>query len=291
MELKSLEKKYKAGVEVIKAHGYYEQIIAEAHFLVKYINPQFFLKIFSENLFVDIKGVFGSFVRQDLRKVYKEMITFPNVPVSFFLEQRYVNLIILQKCASNLRYQVKSLTRMSVIKDLKFKSSFFQTVSRKLNGEIQDYYQVLERRYKQYFRMKFVQRSNNNENISMQCIEDLAKNYDDHLLIAINRFYQLSSAINFVKDLFKMEIENELRNHMATVFFEKQDKLERIIDYFINDLKRNFIHTLYRHIKNGKSFEWIEKGMHQFIESERFEILLRRVILQTLTIIRRHRRN
>ena len=32
MELKSLEKKYKAGVEVIKAHGYYEQIIAEAHF-------------------------------------------------------------------------------------------------------------------------------------------------------------------------------------------------------------------------------------------------------------------
>ena len=288
MELKDLEKKHQAGVKIIRERGYYPRLLDEAHYLIKYIDSQFFLELFSENLFCDIRGVFGSFVRLDLKKVYEDMKNNPTVPIGFYLEQKYMNLVILQKCASNLRYQVKSLIRMRRIKELSFKSRFFTEISRKMEGEIQENYKLLERNYKVYFRERFSMRRNTEHKISIQCFDETAKLYDLHFLKILNQFMSLSQAINLVKDVFNYYLEIEIRNHLATVFYERQDRLERIIDYFINDLKRNFIHTMSLHLRQGRSFEWIKTGLQQFIDSERFEVLLRRVILQTLSIIRRH---
>lgn len=292
MELQDLEKKYQAGLKIIKDRGYYERLLDEARFLIKYIDSQFFLELFSENLFSDIRGVFGSFVRQDLKKVYKDMKNNPNIPVGFYLEQKYMNLVILQKCATNLRYQVKSLTRMPKIKELSFNSRFLKAVSRKLEGEIQENFKILEENYKVYFRKRFTEKPSNEDKISLRCIENTAEMYDQYFLKVLNNFLGLSAAINLVKEIFHYNIELEIRNHLASVFYERQDKLERIMDYFINDLKRNFIYTMARHLRSGRSFEWIKTGFQQFIDSGRFESLLRKVIMQTLSILRnRHPQN
>ena len=95
-------------------------------------------------------------------------------------------------------------------------------------------------------------------------------------------------AINFVKDLFKTEIESKIVNQLAPIF-DQQDKFHKLIDYFINDLKRNFIYALIKHQKNGKSYEWIREGMEAFIEGERFGALLQKVIYQTLSIMQHNR--
>jgi hypothetical protein len=288
MELKELEQKYQAGVKIIRERGYYPRLLDEAHYLIKYIDSHFFLELFSENLFCDIRGVFGSFVRQDLKKVYNDMKNNPTIPIGFYLEQKYMNLVILQKCASNIRYQVKSLIRLRKVKELSFKSRFFTEVSRKMEGEIQENYKLLERNYKVYFRERFSRKPSSEDKISLKCVDETAELYDKQFLQVFNRFLSLSQAINFVREVFSHYLEIEIRNHLATVFYERQDKLERVIDYFINDLKRNFIHTMSRHLRKGRSFEWIRTGFQQFIDSERFEMLLRRVILQTLSIIRRN---
>lgn len=286
MDLTELEQRHKLGVQIIRERGYYDRLISEAHLMIKYIDNQFFLKLFSENLFDDLRGVFTSFIRQDLRSIYQEIVSRPDVPITVYLEREYMSLTILQKCTTNLRYQVKSLVRMKKVKSLEFKSSFLQAVSRKLHGEVQDLYHLLATNYKQYFRMQFTRLHQNEDRVSLKCIDNLSENFDSYFTSVMNRFYQLSDAILFVKEMLHYEIEVEIRNRIAALFFDRQEKMERIIDYFITDLKRNFIKTMERHMRSGRDFEWIEKGFNQFIQSTRFEALSRRIINQTLSMIR-----
>ena len=287
MDLKSIENRHKTGVTLLKECGYYERLLSEIHLMIKYIDNQFFLHLFSENLFSDIRGVFRSFVRQDLRKVYEELSNRPDLPLTLFLEREYMNLEILRKCSSNLRYQVKSLVRLPGVRQLEFKSSFLQSVSRKLNGEIQELHRILSDNYKIYFRQQFSIPTNNEQRVSLGWIEKIGQDFDASFLSVMRRFYRLSDAILFVKALFQLEMENEIRNRISSLFFDRQEKFEDILDYFINDLKKNFIRTLDRHLRSGKKIEWIQKGFEQFIDSTRFESLLRRVIYQTLAIIRK----
>jgi hypothetical protein len=286
--MKDLEEKYKLGIAFLKERGYYKQIVDEVFFLIKYIHPQMFVRLLSENLFNDMRGVFGAFAREDLRKIYQELQVETKFSVKEYLDKKYMNLIILHKCATNLDYQVKSIARMPEVKKLKLKSRFIETVSRKVNGEIQIYYRFLTDKYKKYFRLKFTQNPAKNDLISIHCIEKLALEYDDHFLTVSNRFQQLSMAINFVKDLFKTEIDSKIVNQLAPIF-DQQEKFNKLVDYFINDLKRNFIHALIKHQKNGRSYKWIREGMETFIEGERFGALLQKVIYQTLSIMQHNR--
>ncbi len=290
MELDKLEQKHKAGVQILKEREFYDRLLSEIQYLVKYIDNQFFHNLFVENLFNDMRGVFGSFIRQDLKKVFEEMIENTQFPLNYFLDREYMHLTILRRCTTNLRYQVKSLVRMPQVKSLEFKSSYLQMVSRKLNGEIQNLYRILSENYKQYFRLQFTSLHKNENRISLNCMEDLKSNFDQYFITIMNRFYQLLDAIVFVKDLFYMEIENEIRNRIASLFFERQDRLEKIVDYFIDDLKKNFIRTVDRSIRRGKDYDWIKRGFEQFILSARFEKLLRKVIINSLVSIRKQRK-
>ena len=287
MELKDLEKKHKAGVELLKERGYYDRIVPEVQLLIKYVDNQFFLDLFSQNLLDDMRGVFRSFVRQDLYHVFQEMQEDPGISLNELLERDYPNLMVLKKCTTNLRYQVKSLVRMPQVLDLEFKSSFMQAISRKLNGEIQELYRHLSENYKKYFRLQFSLPRKHESKISMRCINHLEKNFSEHFLDIMNRFYQLADAIQYVKELFKLEMENEIRNRIAVIYFEKQERLEQVIDYFINDVKRNFIRTMDRHLRSGREYEWIANGLQKFIDSARFEQMLQKLIFHTLMALRR----
>lgn len=289
MEIFDLEASHKSGVELIKEREYYDRLVSEVQFLIKYIDNQFFQDIFTENLFSDMRGVFSTFIRQDLRKVYNEMRENPNVPLADYLEREYMNLTILRKCTTNLRYQVKSLVRMRKVRALEFKSTFLQGVSRKLSGEIQALYRQLSGNYKQYFRNQFTNLHENEDRISFACVNSLKDHFDRHFITVMNRFYQLSDAIMFVQELFNLELENEIRNRIASIFFEKQDKIERVVFYFIDDLKKNFIKTVDRNIRSGHDYQWISRGFEQFIENDRFQKLLRKVILKSLISHRRGR--
>ncbi|GAB4330471.1 MAG: hypothetical protein Kow0037_06240 [Calditrichia bacterium] len=286
MELKDLESIHKYGVELLQERGYYERLISEIQYLLKYIDNNFFLELFSENLFDDMRGVFISFVRQDLRIIYQSRQKDRDLPLSVFLDQEFINLNILLKCTSNLRYQVKSLSRMPQVKQLQFKSSFILMLHRKLNGEIQALYKTLSENYKQYFRGQFSGPEKTEGTISLGCLDQIHEDIDQYFLSVMSSFYQISDALRFVQRFFKQELEAEIRNRIANIFFEHQDRLEKIMDYFIDDLKKNFIRTMDRHQRSGKSFEWIERGFEKFIYSTRFEKLLRRVIYQTLAILR-----
>lgn len=286
MELKDLESIHKYGVELLQERGYYERLISEIQYLLKYIDNNFFLELFSENLFDDMRGVFISFVRQDLRIIYQSRQKDRDLLLSVFLDQEFINLNILLKCTSNLRYQVKSLSRMPQVKQLQFKSSFILMLHRKLNGEIQALYKTLSENYKQYFRGQFSGPEKTEGTISLGCLDQIHEDIDQYFLSVMSSFYQISDALRFVQRFFKQELEAEIRNRIANIFFEHQDRLEKIMDYFIDDLKKNFIRTMDRHQRSGKSFEWIERGFEKFIYSTRFEKLLRRVIYQTLAILR-----
>jgi hypothetical protein len=281
-EIFDLEKKHKSGVLLIKNRGYYDRIVSEIQFLVKYIDTKFFQEIFSENLFNDMRGVFTSFVRQDLKKVFEEMQQNPGMAIDNYFKREYLQLTILRRCTTNLRYQVKSLVRMPKVNTLEFNSSFLQAISRKLNGEIQDLYRLLSGNYKQYFRLKFSNQNNNENRISFDCIDNLRKNFDSSFIIICNKFYQLSDAIVFIQKLFRIELENEIRNRIASIYFEKQEKIENVVNYFIDDLKKNFIKTIDRNLKNGHEYKWILNGFEKFIESDRFQNLLRKIILRSL---------
>lgn len=289
MELAELEKRHRLGVTLLKERDYYDRMIAEVRLLVKYVDSQFFLKLFRDNLLDDMRGVFRSFVRQDLKEIYEELQKAPYTPINSFLERDFPNLAVLRKCTTNLRYQVKSLVRMPPVQALEFKSSFLQAVARKLNGEIQELYRLLSVNYKQYFRLQFSMPHKHEDKVSMSCINHLDKNFSSYFLEIMERFYQLADAIHFVKALFKLEMENEIRNRIAAIYFESQERLEKVINYFIEDIKRNFIRTLDRHMRSGRDFEWILKGFQKFIYGPRFEQMMQRIIIHTLASQRRRR--
>lgn len=286
MNLEELQKKHPTGVQLLKERDLYNQIVSEVQFLIKYIDDQFFRDLFTENLFNDMRGVFGSFVRQDLKRVYFEMQHQSDLPLERFYEREYMHLSILQKCTTNLRYQVKSLIRMPQIKELEFKSTFLKQTSKKLNGEIQDLYKSLSQNYKKYFRLQFSIPNLNDNKISLICINQLNEKYDAHFISVVKKFYQIFHAISFVKELFHAELENEIKNRIASIYFERQDKIEKIIEYFITDFKKNFIRTIDRNLRSNHDYAWIQNGFEKFIESDRFAKLLKRIIHKGITNFR-----
>ena len=285
--LQELEKQYTDGVNLLKQEGYYQEIVEEIHLLVKYLDSQWLTQLLSENLFTDIQGVFLIFVREDLKEIYAELKYQEEEFLVTLFKRDSVNLRILRKCSTSLTYQVKSIIRMPAVRDLAFKSRYLENISRKLSGEIQRYYQSLEQNYKEYFRKTFSRDSGQQNMISLGCLKVLERDFQEHFLLVTQKFPQLAQAISFVKDVFAMELESRVRRQLS-VFFSHQEKLDKLIDYFIDDLKRSLIQNLHRQIKQGRDYTWIRKGLENFIQSERFGTLLRKVIYQTFSIMQKN---
>lgn len=283
-----LVKKYKAGIELLKEQGYYHRILSEIYYLIIYLDHQGIISLLSDNFFSDIQGVFQIFVRDDLQQIFEEMKNNRDKSLEEYLKIPATNLIILQRCTTNLQYQVKSILRMPRIKNRLLKSRYLEFVSRKLNGEIQEYYRLLTENYKTYFRKKFSAGSNPGRAISLECLRQLTKEYDDHFTEAAQRFIHLSMALKFVRDLFQKEMEIKIRKHIGTIFNDQQ-RLNKLIEYFISDLKRTIIQMTIQQSKNGKSFEWIEAGLQEFLRGERFQQLLKKVINQTFSLMQERR--
>ena len=282
--LKELEEKYQPGVELLKEKGYYEQTISEIYYLIKYLDNNWFVHLLSENLFSDIQGVFSLFIREDLKDIYHDLQSNGDLSLNVFLDRKYVNLEILLKCTTSFTYQVKSIMKSAEIRNLKFKSRFLETISRKLNGEIQLYFKTLSENYKSYFRKKFTFDFKEKNIVSMQCLRNLASDYDLNFGSAVNQFLALSAGIHFVKDLFMKELENKVAEQIQPIINHHQ-KFNKLINYFINDLKRSFIQSLIQQSHKGKNFDWIKSGLEEYIHSERFARLLKKVIYQTFSII------
>ncbi|NOQ97326.1 MAG: hypothetical protein GQ561_04100 [Calditrichae bacterium] len=279
-----LEEKYREGINLLKGMGYYQPLVSEIECLVKYLDDQLFIHLLSFNLFSDIQGVFSTFVRTDLSKIYAEMLKYPDIPEKQIYKQKFTNLEILHKCVTNITYQVKSLVRLPQMRNLTFKSRYLKAMSRKLSGEIQMEYKEFADNYKKYFRKRFSGRKSQNELVSLNCLRELVDDYNTHFGKSLKDFQDLSQALNYMREFFILTLENRIRNNILPIFND-QDKFPRIIDYFINDLKRTFIQILFHQYKNEKSFVWIKKASLEFIQSERFGILLKKVIIQTLSIM------
>lgn len=279
-----LEEKYREGINLLKGMGYYQPLVSEIECLVKYLDDQLFIHLLSFNLFSDIQGVFSTFVRTDLSKIYAEMLKYPDIPEKQIYKQKFTNLEILHKCVTNITYQVKSLVRLPQMRNLTFKSRYLKAMSRKLSGEIQMEYKKFADNYKKYFRKRFSGRKSQNELVSLNCLRELVDDYNTHFGKSLEDFQDLSQALNYMREFFVLTLENRIRNNISPIFND-QDKFPRIIDYFINDLKRTFIQILFQQYKNEKSFVWIKKASLEFIQSERFGILLKKVIIQTLSIM------
>jgi hypothetical protein len=279
-----LEEKYRDGINLLKGMGYYEPLVSEVECLVKYLDDQLFIHLLSFNLFSDIQGVFSTFVRTDLSKVYAEMLKYPDTPQNQFFKQKFTNLEILHKCVTNITYQVKSLVRLPQMRNLTFKSRYLKAMSRKLSGEIQMDYKNLANNYKKYFRKRFSGKKSHNEVVSLNCLKEIVDDYNIHFGRVLKDFQDLSQALNYMREFFILTLEIRIRNNISPVFNNK-DKFPRIIDYFINDLKRTFLQILFQQYKNGKSFVWIQKASLEFIQSERFGILLKKVIVQTFSLM------
>ena len=279
-----LEENYREGINLLKGMGYYQPLVSEIECLVKYLDDQLFIHLLSFNLFSDIQGVFSTFVRTDLSKIYAEMLKYPDIPEKQIYKQKFTNLEILHKCVTNITYQVKSLVRLPQMRNLTFKSRYLKAMSRKLSGEIQMEYKKFADNYKKYFRKRFSGRKSQNELVSLNCLRELVDDYNTHFGKSLKDFQDLSQALNYMREFFILTLENRIRNNILPIFND-QDKFPRIIDYFINDLKRTFIQILFQQYKNEKSFVWIKKASLEFIQSERFGILLKKVIIQTLSIM------
>ncbi len=279
-----LVKKYKTGIDFLKERGYYHRILSEIYYLIIYLDHQGIVNLLSENFFSDIQGVFLIFVRDDLRHIFEEMQKNSEKNLAKYLKSPATNLIILHRCTTNIQYQVKSILRMPQIKDRPLKSRYLEFVSRKLNGEIQEYYRILTDNYKKYFRKKFSATGNPGRTISLECLRRLTSDYDDHFTGVAEQFVNLAMALKFVRDLFQKEMEIRIRQHISAIFNDQQ-KLNKLIEYFINDLKRTIIQMTIRQSQNGRSFEWIEVRLQEFLKGERFQKLLKKVIFQTFSIM------
>ena len=285
MDFKTLEKKYAHGVALLKQYGYYEQVLEEIHLLVKYFDTNYFLQLLTENIFDDIKGTFRSFVQKELKTVYEELHENPTLTLSPFLEREFNSLTILLSCSLNVKYQVSGLMRYEQTRRLPFKSSLLQAIHRKLNGEIQEYYKELSDNYKKYFRRQFSAPMNANSHVSIHCIRELQRSFEECFIDQMQKFYILSEALQFVHDYFIMELRVSIEERVSVIFQARRDRLQRIMTYFIEDLKRNFIRVLDRQLRRGKSFKWIQKAFLLFLDSPRFEELMRRVIYQSLSAL------
>jgi hypothetical protein len=252
--------------------------------LIKYLDANWFVRLLSENLFSDIQGVFSLFIREDLKDIYHDLEIAGDLPMNDLLNRNYINLEILLKCATSLNYQVKSIMKTPDVRNLKFKSRFLEIISRKLNGEIQAYFKILQENYKKYFRKKFAFDFKEKNIVSLQCLRILVSDYDMNFMSAVHHFQAISAAIHFVKDLFMKELENKVSQQIQPIV-NHHHKFKKLISYFINDLKRSFIQSLIQQFRKGKKFNWIKSGLEEYIQSERFARLLKKVIYQSFSII------
>ena len=87
-----LEDKYREGINLLKGMGYYQPLVSEIECLVKYLDDQLFIHLLSYNIFSDIQGVFSTFVRTDLSKVYAEMLKYPDTDQNQIFKQKFTQI-------------------------------------------------------------------------------------------------------------------------------------------------------------------------------------------------------
>jgi hypothetical protein len=182
---------------------------------------------------------------------------------------------------------VKSILRLPKIQKLPFQSRYLKATSRKFYGEVQQNYRDLESNYKKYFRKKFTSRGEHNDAISLACIKQEIEDYHIYFENVIAGYQALLTAVRFVREYFNRVIEEKIIDEIGPIFND-QDRYNKLISYFINDLKRTFIQILYRQVKRGRKFLWIKNVSLDFLQSDRFEKLLKKVIFQTFSIIQRN---
>jgi len=284
-QLKEIETRYANGIELLRKSGYYDRLIEEVHLLVKYFDNNYFFQLLTENLFDDFRGVFHSFVNRDLKLVFRELEDNPTQSLENFLNREYTSLSILKSCTMNVNYQVSGLMRLEQTRKLQFKSTFLQFISRKLNGEIQALYKELSHNYKKYFRKQFIFSDNSGSHVSLVCMEKLDKEFQAHFLTVMQKFYHLYEALNFVHDLFIFELRKTIYTRISSIFYENQEKMSKLLNYFIEDLKQNFIRMLDKNMRKGKDYPWIQNTFTIFLESERFQKMLSRVISQSINVM------
>ena len=284
MTFGELKKKYSRGVKLLQDEGYYTRVVDEIALLVKYFDSNYFYHLLTENIFDDIKGTFRSFIIKELPDVYRKLQQDPTRPLDEFFKREYNSLVILKSCTLNIRYQVSGLMRFEQTRNLPFKSTYLQGVHRKLNGKIQEYYRELSENYKQYFREQFVHTPITHSRISIHCMEQLMHDIDEHFIQHLSRFQALHEAIAFVHDYMILQLRGLIHQRITAIFHNNGNRIERLVNYFIEDLKRDFIRMLDRQLRKGKEFEWIRRGLLLFLDSNRFEDLLRKVIFQSLVI-------
>ena len=286
MTLGELKKKYHRGVRFLQAEGYYTRVIEEIDLLVKYFDANYFYHLLTENILDDIKGTFRSFVNKELPKVYQEIVENPAQPLTVYYERQYTSLMILKSCIGNMRYQVSGLMRFEQTRTLPFKSTYLQGVHRKLNGKIQEYYRDLSEHYKAYFRNQFVQPAVQNGRISLQCLERLMAEMEDHFITPLQRFMVLQEALAFVHQYLVLQLRGKIQERISAIFNGNSSRINRLMEYFIHDLKCDFIRMVDRQHRKGKDFEWIRRGLLLFLDSNRFDGLLRKVIFQSVIVPR-----
>ena len=284
--IKDLEEKYKSGIDLLKKKNYHDSLISEIEYLVKYIDTAPFIRYFSDNLFSDIQGVFGTFIKDDLGRIYEEFIKYPENSLDNYYDKESMNLEILKKCATSLNYHVKSIIRLPQIQKLPFQSRYIKATSRKFYGEIQLAYREFESNYKKYFRKKFTAHGENKDAISLACIKQEIEDYNIYFGKVAVRYNDLFMALRFVREYYSLCIEEKIIDEIGPIF-NNQDRYNKLISYFINDLKRTFIQILYRQVKKGKKYLWIQTVALEFLKSDRFARLLKKVIYQTFSIMQK----
>ncbi len=284
MDLSTLKNRYAAGVNLLQQEGIYPQVIEEVALLVKYFDGNYFYHLLTENILDDIKGTFRSFILKELPAVYEQLRANPTQPLEPFFQREFNSLTILKSCTLNVRYQVSGLMRFSQTRNLLFKSTYLQGIHRKLNGKIQEYYRQLSEHYKQYFRNQFVHRSIHPSRVSIQCLEDLAEELDNHFVMPLRKFEALQQAVAFIHGFLLLQLRGTVQERMTYIFQHNGKRVERLVTYFIQDIKCDFIRMLDRQLRKGKPFSWIQRGLLMFLESNRFESLLRSVIYQSLVV-------
>ncbi len=288
MTIGELKKKYARGIRFLQEEGYYTRVIDEIALLVKYFDSNYFYHLLTENIFDDIKGTFRSFINKELPLVYRELEKNPAQPLENFFNRNYNSLDILKSCTLNIRYQVSGLMRFDQTRNLPFKSTYLQGVHRKLNGKIQEYYRELSEHYKLYFRDQFVNTPITSSRISIQCMETLMKDIDEHFLHHLQKFQALHEAIAFVHDYMILQLRGLIHQRITAIFSNNSHRISKLVDYFIDDLKRDFIRMLDRQMRKGKDYKWVRRGLLLFLDSNRFETLLRKVIFQSLIMHQSH---
>ena len=284
MDLSTLKARYASGVQLLQQEGIYPRVVEEITLLVKYFDSNYFYHLLTENILDDIKGTFRSFILKELPQVYTELYTNPAQPLEPFFRREFNSLAILKSCTLNTRYQVSGLMRFSQTRHLLFKSTYLQGIQRRLNGKIQEYYRELSENYKQYFRNQFVHRSITASRISIQCLEDLAEDVESHFVVPLRKFFALQQAIAFVHHFLLLQLRGTIHERITAIFQNNGKRVERLVTYFIEDIKCDFIRMVDRQLRKGKTLPWIQRGLLLFLESNRFENLLRKVIYQSLIL-------